>query len=652
MLLRRSFGVAVDAAFSQRSTLLLVFVIVAIAHNSCSCRGLQQISSPSSRSVTGDDDKELFVQEMSSLHSMNERDLEENLKNNTAKKEEVFSRCGFTSTARFQTWYEILFTDSPVLFPKDDEELLTIVTTARTGGCRVRVRGAGHCEDGVVMQKTDQDDARPEIVKINLSKYNPPNDWNGVLNTNNPDRPTIRISAGASLLEMNGLVRPKGYLPISSYPLSTFSVGGAYLNPTTHGATFGASRLAAHVVGVRVLKSSGVIEEYHIDSNEETLKAFRGSMGLLGIVTALEIQLRKDTGLAMTRDSIHLGRNKVDLFDVRAFVSDKFSNYDGVEFFWYPPQDMITAYQLDFNGNPSFDPASTTTYYDELIEKYPDLAFTGGIRESFSVHIIEAAASTATTTRGIADAVSIVAATSSDKSFDETAKTRNDGFFLALDTVPWVEIVFYSAPCAPPPAGDNDPPPTCLNEFMLLFEATRSYFQTLLGDPHSDWYPALFVEWRIFDVKEDELQLEMLSPGTYLAFESIALILDNDIRYSKYHRILEALWMGLVPGGSFNFGKEYAYGSIPGLGDDKGLYYPYQNDAILDKIFSQDVRERFLASMEEHDPDGLFRAGSMLRLLGVSEEKYTPKQYVGGSCKQYGDAECLSSCCNKKGVCC
>jgi hypothetical protein len=110
--------------------------------------------------------------------------------------------------------------------------------------------------------------------------------------------------------------------------------------------------------------------------------------------------------------------------------------------------------------------------------------------------------------------------------------------------------------------------------------------------------------------------------------------------------------MGLVAGGSFNFGKEYAYGTIPGLGDDEGLYYPYQNDAILDKIFSQNVRERFLASMETHDPDGLFRAGSMLRLLGVSEEKYTPKQYVGGNCKQYGDAECLSSCCNEKGVCC
>jgi hypothetical protein len=635
------------AVLRQRGTQLVVFMIMSsiVLHNSCCCWGqqLQQMSSPSSLSVTGEVEEDEL--------SMN--DEEESL-NTTAskKKEEVFIRCGLSSTVRFQTWYEILFTDSPVLFPKDDAELLDIVTAARTGGCRVRVRGAGHCEDGVVMQKTDQDDGGGEIVTINLSKYTPPAAWNGVLDTtSNPNRPTVRISTGASLLEMAGVIRPQGYLPISSYPLPSFSVGGAYLNPSTHGATYGSSRLAPHVIGVRVLKASGVIEEYHIDTDAATLKTFRGSMGLLGIVTAVEIRLRKDAGLAMTRDSINLHNKKVALSDVRAFLSEKLTNYDGVEFFWYPPQDQITAYQLDFNGNPTFDPASTATYYDEAIANFPDLSFTGGTRLSFQVNVIEAAASISTTTRGFADAVSLIAATISDKFFDTNAKTRNDGFFVPPDNVPWVEIVFYMAPCAPLPPGDETP--TCLNELMTLLEATRSYFQTLLDDPHSDWYPAFPVEWRIFDVKEDELQLEILPPGTYLAFENIALILENDIAYSRHHRILEAMWLGLVPGGSFNFGKEYAYGQIPGLGDDDGLYFPYQNDAILDKIFSPDVRAGFLASMQQHDPDGLFRAGSMLRLLGVSEEKYTPKQYVGGSCKQWGDAECLSACCDEiKHVCC
>ena len=93
--------------------------------------------------------------------------------------------------------------------------------------------------------------------------------------------------------------------------------------------------------------------------------------------------MRRDAGLAMTRDTFHLDRTKGDLDDVKSFMTDKFSNYDGVEFFWYPPQDKITAYQLDFDGTPSFDPASTATYYDGLIERFPDLAFTGGDRETF-----------------------------------------------------------------------------------------------------------------------------------------------------------------------------------------------------------------------------------------------------------------------------
>jgi FAD/FMN-containing dehydrogenase len=232
----------------------------------------------------------------------------------------TYDKCGFTSDERFATWFEVLFTDSPVLFPRNDEELAALVVTAKQNGCKVRVRGAGHSEDGLVMQKTDALDY--QVVVVNLKNYIPDDAaWNAVLD---PTVPSVKMSAGASTLDLMGFIRPKGYLTRTGTIGRLFALGGVYLNPSTFGAFFGESRLSAQVLSVRVMNADGNIAVY----SGEDVKVFRGSMGLLGIITALEIRIRKDTGLRMHRESMSIG-SSYNQESVRSFFQDKLRNNDG-----------------------------------------------------------------------------------------------------------------------------------------------------------------------------------------------------------------------------------------------------------------------------------------------------------------------------------
>jgi hypothetical protein len=65
------------------------------------------------------------------------------------------------------------------------------------------------------------------------------------------------------------------------------------------------------------------------------VRPFQGSMGLLGIVTALEIKLRPDTGLLMTLQKLDMNRRSYSKQRVQAFLSNISTNNDGANFFYF-----------------------------------------------------------------------------------------------------------------------------------------------------------------------------------------------------------------------------------------------------------------------------------------------------------------------------
>jgi FAD/FMN-containing dehydrogenase len=168
-------------------------------------------------------------------------------------------KCEFSSPESFNTWFKDTSTGSPVLFPKTIDELRSILSEAGRKGCKLRVRGAGHSRDGIVMQKMDS--LRHDTVVVHLKDLEFPEEYkswnNGSINETSP---SVKISAGASLIELNQIIRPAGYLLPSSTAGRLFSVGGAFLNPSVHGSIFDEGRLTTFVLSVLYIDGNGTLQ--------------------------------------------------------------------------------------------------------------------------------------------------------------------------------------------------------------------------------------------------------------------------------------------------------------------------------------------------------------------------------------------------------
>jgi hypothetical protein len=538
----------------------------------------------------------------------------------------VYEACGFTSDVRFATWFGTLYTNSPVLFPKTDAELAAIVTTAADSGCKVRVRGAGHSEDGLVMQKQDEN-----VVVVHLKDYVPDDPaWHGVIDA---ETPSIKIRTGASLLELISVIRPQGYLLRSFTAGAIFSVGGVYMNPAVCGPIFSESRLASHVLSFRVMGPDGAIKVY---SDPNDVKTFTGSMGLLGIVTAAEISIRKDTGMKMSRDSFEIGGN-YNRPATRAFFQKYLTECDGTHFFYYVQQDTLDAFNYYFDGaDEQFDAASTETYYEAALAAEPDLAYTGGVYrsrpalQSLSYAAGAAAASILPGNKFTARILEWEISSALRETFDAVSQLPVHGFFFK-GGIPNYELMTYNIPCSDA---------TCLEEMVKFFEVTRDFFIDL----GRTWNQYLPVEWRIFQVAPDEMLLENLEPNrSFMNVEVWTIRLEDRYDFSRYFAALQTMWQTQFPGGGVHIAKQYAFGPVEGVGQ-QGDVFPFQDDEALDSVFSEQTKSDFVAAMDLHDPDGVFRAGSVCRLLGLTDKKYTPKQFDGDKCKS--DAGCFSGCCD------
>jgi hypothetical protein len=166
---------------------------------------------------------------------------------NAGKSTKRVQACGISSEYNWVNWMESVETDFPLVFPKTDQDIQDIIQAAAEGGCKVRPVGTGHSYSGIVANKQEQGSSNNVII-VNLADYEPPSDWHFVLDE---DRLRVRMSAGATLVDLQRFLLEKGYrLPThTGGPL--FSLGGVYLNPSVHGNTIGEDRCTSLLMGVR-----------------------------------------------------------------------------------------------------------------------------------------------------------------------------------------------------------------------------------------------------------------------------------------------------------------------------------------------------------------------------------------------------------------
>lgn len=529
----------------------------------------------------------------------------------TTTKQPVYEVCGFKSNTRFETWFGSLYTDSPVIFPINDTQLIEIVTTASSMDCKVRVVGTGHSEDGLVMSKTDHN-----VIIISLRYYVPDDKkWHENLDTK---KPSIRMSAGSTQVDMLAYVRPKGYLGDTGTIGRIFTLGGVYLNPSTFGGWFNKTRLAPTVLAVRVLHADGTIAIY--DEKNDSVRPFQGSMGLLGIVTALEIQLRVDTGLLMTLEKLDMNDRNYSINSTKTFLSNIILNNDGANFFYYGRIDTILVHVMNNYGNPDYNATKTIDWYNYAKKEGQFL------KPTFTPEYITGLGTYIT---GMVPMMGQIIQDQSVKRLSNVNREQsiipNDGY-SHMFSVPNYEQISYFINCQTL---------YCIDEAPKLIDVTRTFMKDNVYNNNDSRFVDIFLFYRIFTVNTttDLLFDHFKQSGYYIGVEIETIkTKTNRIKYSYTFKQIEDLWHNTFPNGTIHHGKAYGYGPITTTSNDNDEdissstttnmenteWVPFKNETIISSVYTKETKELFIQYMNMYDPKGTFRAGSVLHLLGLT----------------------------------
>ena len=509
-----------------------------------------------------------------------------------------------------------------MLFPQTELELANIVKQAGALKCKVRVAGTGGSVDGIVQQKTETN-----VIVVSLAKLQIDAQWDGVLDETTQ---TVRINAGKTFIDLMAVVRPKGYLLSSSTLGRYFTLGGVFMNPSTHGATKGESFLANYIMGIRALLSNG---RYVVITNRKELQYWRGSLGLLGIAVGLEIQLRKDTGILMQTSGIQVSIPP-SLTEINTFLQTNVDNSDSAQFFFNFWNNTFIALTYSNNGDPFFNYSATAAYYQELQQKYPDMAINGlnPIPASFfqSLHLpsIELAA-----------AISDEAETSLKETWLVGNTLGRDGFYEDFEIIKFY-IVQKFIKC----------PIDCIQDgtvYQLLIGTYKIIFSDIEYQlPGLTFYPSLDIEFRFLDVTPENKNLMLLNPlsvGKYVSFEYECAqgLMSFDDGYRLLFQRLERFWeqVGAL-GFSSHLGKGWGFDRMEGA----PYPVPFQDPNLVYNYYNPQVKKEFAKYAKKVDKNGVFAAGDGLRLLGLAGAvDFEYRSLDGQTCQT--NIDCITGCC-------
>ncbi|WP_329412773.1 FAD-binding protein [Nocardia vinacea] len=161
-----------------------------------------------------------------------------------------------------------------IVAPRDTEELAEIIGRAATTGQTVRVAGAGHSFTDAVL--TDG-------ILLDLAKLN------RILNV---DRETgrVRVEAGVTLNAASNALHPLGLAFPNLGDIDVQTVAGATAT-ATHGTGATLQNLSAALQSIELVLADGSRVELNEESDPDGWRAARVSVGALGVVSAVTLQM-------------------------------------------------------------------------------------------------------------------------------------------------------------------------------------------------------------------------------------------------------------------------------------------------------------------------------------------------------------------------
>ena len=191
---------------------------------------------------------------------------------------------------RFENWSgQYHCTPERVHYPVSNEEAVQFVRSAAHRGARIRVFGAGHSPSDIAM--SDE-----ELVVITQ--------LNRVLSVD-PSARTVVVQAGITLRELNQVLATYGLALPNLGSISAQTLAGA-MATATHGTGLSYGVLPTLIQAMTLVTVLGDVVQIAEHENARFFKAAQCSLGALGLVTELKLQVCDAFDLEVVEQPNHL----------------------------------------------------------------------------------------------------------------------------------------------------------------------------------------------------------------------------------------------------------------------------------------------------------------------------------------------------------
>ncbi len=164
------------------------------------------------------------------------------------------------------------------------DEILAALTSARARGVSIIPHGAGHSYSDAALN-TDG-------IVLDLSGMRRILAWDA-------SRGIMRVEPGVTLREVVRVAMPAGWWPPVTPSTADVTIGGCVAMNVTGKNAWHMGSFGEHVLALTVLLTTGTLMELTPERDPQLFYALVGSVGLLGIITAITLRLRPITAAAI-----------------------------------------------------------------------------------------------------------------------------------------------------------------------------------------------------------------------------------------------------------------------------------------------------------------------------------------------------------------
>lgn len=220
-------------------------------------------------------------------------------------------------TSAWTNWSRsISATPQRVETPWTTPSLQRVVEQAITDGRRIKAIGSGHSFTGI---------AAADDIQLDLSKHT------GIVALDQHRR-RVTLRAGTRLWQIPQLLADTGLAMENLGDINHQSIAGA-ISTATHGTGLAYGGLSSQVVGVQLLTGTGQTLDVSTDQRPEMLDALRVTLGALGFITQVTLQL-------VPAYDLHTVQERAPLETIIDSWADLHASHDHFEVFWFGHDDQ------------------------------------------------------------------------------------------------------------------------------------------------------------------------------------------------------------------------------------------------------------------------------------------------------------------------